>query len=135
MWYCHGCKGQVWESRIDHRASSPACWEANQTEWGRLFKEDAENAQYGGWIWGIYSVRCVVCGEQLYIPSSQQRYCSVGCMRKAMYARQKSRRHAGRQEAICPRCDGAFIQRRTDQKYCSGACRQAAHRKRVTAYE
>jgi phage N-6-adenine-methyltransferase len=35
-------------------------------------------------------------------------------------------------EAACGHCGGLYVPRRSDSRYCSGACRQAAYRERVT---
>jgi hypothetical protein len=47
------------------------------------------------------------------------------------YARRKVRRSW--QTIVCNACGDVFEPRRRDQQYCSPACRQKAHRRRVTA--
>jgi ribosomal protein S27AE len=36
-------------------------------------------------------------------------------------------------QGVCPSCGTVFQAARSDAVYCSGACRQAAYRRRVTA--
>ena len=48
------------------------------------------------------------------------------------YARRKARRAMGKRPAPCAACGNEVRGKRKDARFCSGACRQRAHRKAVT---
>jgi hypothetical protein len=50
---------------------------------------------------------------------------------QACYARQLRRRHRHKQRT-CAGCQATFTTTRTDARFCSNACRQKEHRRRVT---
>jgi hypothetical protein len=49
------------------------------------------------------------------------------------YARRKARRGFGKPPRLCATCGGKLQGKRKDARFCSGTCRQKAHRKVVTA--
>lgn len=55
--------------------------------------------------------------------------CDDRCRHEAQLARQRERRAAERR-TDCAECGETFTPARSDAKYCSGACRQRAYRKR-----
>lgn len=89
---------------------------------------------------------CAFCGKEL--PAgirSHCRYCSATCRSKASYhrniikrralARERYHRLLGKekpapQTVSCPICCNLFLQRRTNQIYCSVLCRRAAYNAR-----
>jgi hypothetical protein len=62
-----------------------------------------------------YKLKLIVCGE---------------ACRRAIYAAQAKLRRAHYPEP-CIVCGESFMPKRTDSRYCSSACRQAAYRNRV----
>ncbi len=89
---------------------------------------------------------CAFCGKEL--PAgirSHCRYCSSLCRSKASYYRNITKRRAlareryhrllgkekpAPQTVSCPICCNLFLQRRTNQIYCSVRCRRAAYNAR-----
>jgi hypothetical protein len=58
-------------------------------------------------------------------------HCSQACYRRQL----RARRRAERAKVACKVCRVKFVPTRSDARYCSNACRQAAHRKRRTLPE
>lgn len=77
---------------------------------------------------------CDACSEICISHRSQSRaYCSRGCAtagRSESRRRYAEKRRQQRQYGRCQLCDVALEGRRADARYCSPACRQAAHRRR-----
>jgi hypothetical protein len=59
-------------------------------------------------------------------------FCSESCRRAVFRVEAKSKRLATRGDLSrrCEDCNREFTPHRTDARYCSGACRQKAHRSR-----
>ena len=76
--------------------------------------------------------RCPVCGRLFYTELwSNRRYCSKKCAHRGLYLKRKRERARRRQNRVCPVCGKPFDAVRSDQVYCSAACKQAAYRKRA----
>jgi hypothetical protein len=91
-------------------------------------------ADHLGWI----VARCAHCGCRTLIRYRLAHYCSNECrtehrleVRRARDARtERPSRAKVRQPRQCAYCGGSFTPARDDARYCSGACRVAAHRAR-----
>lgn len=73
----------------------------------------------------------VTCGR-LVVQTEQRPRHNVCCERCAIPAQEAGRRRPlpQRHEATCELCGVEFTQERSDARYCSNACRQAAYRER-----
>lgn len=81
---------------------------------------------------------CPECGESFYVSDlrGHKRYCSVACRNKAEYRRKCERvgKPIGRQVKRCEVCGEEFFASRSDTRYCSRKCRNAAYRMRNPNY-
>ena len=77
----------------------------------------------------LYSCRheCAHCDGTFYSLAWTARYCCWRCGIDAGLARAKEDRLAARQK-LCAFCGKQFQASRCDSKFCSGACKQTAHR-------
>jgi hypothetical protein len=77
---------------------------------------------------------CETCGRPVhYARDVVHTFCSLDCKLTAIEAKAKAKRREARGETReCLECNETFEPRRADAKFCSGACKQRAHRKRVT---
>jgi hypothetical protein len=78
-------------------------------------------------------VACRQCGSPFVPCRRWQLYCTDGCGQLAAAARRRlarQRARSGRPPASCCQCGRAMRSRRKDAKFCSSACRQAAHTSR-----
>ena len=89
---------------------------------------------------------CAFCGKELPAGTRRHcRYCSSSCRSKASYHRNITKRRLSARERYhqllgkekpapqtvsCPICCNLFLQRRTNQIYCSTLCRRAAYNAR-----
>lgn len=72
---------------------------------------------------------CPTCNNTFYYPAIWKKtFCSESCQRK--HRRQELK--ALIMPKTCPICNTDFRPNRTDQKYCSNACKQKAYRQSVT---
>jgi hypothetical protein len=80
---------------------------------------------------------CKSCGRPVRDENyKQQSFCSERCRRAGRLATARDqRRHVRGTTRACERCDEQFEPTRTDSRFCSNSCRQAAYRARsaVTA--
>ncbi len=121
---CRHC-GDREGSRQAHYIASPSCWEADQQELAVRYAK-----RYGS----IKKLRCYECGRAVY-SKMPKLYCSF-CLKARKDHRQKLRRAAAKVTSIdCAHCGTTFEPVRSDAKFCKPACRQAAHRARVTPLE
>jgi len=90
------------------------------------------HAHAGGDHRGCYRRVCGVCGKVFYAGLPRASLCSERCNQIAILRRRHERQRRARQRR-CPRCGIVFVAKRNDGVYCSNACRQAMHRRRVTA--
>ena len=75
--------------------------------------------------------RCPVCARRVVMRRDGSRppwYCSTECHADAEQLRRKQRTRRALPSRSCPTCAAPFVPRRSDARYCSGACRQKAHR-------
>lgn len=89
---------------------------------------------------GYYEARpCMGCGRTVNTPwhraHSKITACCEDCRDKAALAAARAVRRKARGHPICPECQETFEPTRSDSKFCSGACRQKAYRKRVADSE
>jgi hypothetical protein len=72
---------------------------------------------------------CVECGQRMLMPPScATKVCSSRC-----YQRNLRARHRAQAFETCLACGSNFAPKRKDARYCSGACKQSAFRKRKAA--
>jgi predicted nucleic acid-binding Zn ribbon protein len=64
----------------------------------------------------------LLCGKEFEKKSNNQKYCSLECLRKAGYEKQKQKRRIISDHAICAVC-GAEFKRKGKEKVCSDVCR------------
>jgi hypothetical protein len=110
-----------------HRASLP-----------RAFRERlASDRQLRHAAYFCLFVRCSRCGAWFYGPARAQ-LCST-CLKgdperlKALNPRRTAKRLAARSGIVCERCgDPISGVRRSTRRFCSNACRQAAHRSKAS---
>ncbi len=125
------CSGQLWYRRQhewqleqDHLRRWHEGLEKERSQWPSVYGRDRQ---------GSYKRQCAICGETFYCYRPFRLYCSQECVNRA----DAKRRHEGRRRArgrSCAQCNRQFEPKRSDGMFCSGACRQAAYRRRhVTA--
>lgn len=99
-------------------------------------------ARYARWpAWATTRITCSTCGRAVVVYDRRmaRRYCSAACsavaeaarvarLNAAVSARRAEARAA--RKATCAGCGSTFTPTRADARYCSGACRVAAHRAR-----
>jgi protein-arginine kinase activator protein McsA len=73
---------------------------------------------------------CWHCGKEFASFSPLRRYCCYRCGNDAYIERRRQRRKEDREGLACQNCSRPFDAKRRDAKFCSNACRQAAHRNR-----
>jgi len=77
---------------------------------------------------------CEHCARPVFTPSRwklKRAICSPKCRGALDTARAKELRTLRRSERQCPQCGRRFTPKRTDGRFCSGACKQAAYRLRM----
>jgi len=92
---------------------------------------DACHSQYGR----FWRAPCKHCKRPVYNAIGFQGrdvFCSERCHGELHKARLRQRRAEARGTKTCPTCGEGFAPSRNDQVTCSSACRQKAHRQRVT---
>jgi hypothetical protein len=77
-----------------------------------------------------YCCRVVHLLERSEQGRSDRFWCSHDCEWSEAAAIAKQRRHLQRATVECETCSRQFVQVRTDSRFCSGACRQKAYRRR-----
>lgn len=97
----------------------------------------ARDVPRGGWTMvRRHHVECRVCGRGFMAAAGWHRYCSYACSNRASAAAQKRKRQSRREAAAAACPCGATITpgpRGRLPRYCSGACRQQAYRRRKFA--
>lgn len=82
---------------------------------------------------GLKWDRCLNCGVLMSRRNHQKaKYCCYECKATSKAKLKRERRLRQRTNRVCPECGKKFTPRRGDAKYCSPACRQRAHRKRLS---
>lgn len=108
----------------EHYEQSPECWVA----WQARLEEKAKTSKYFWSNWKRSS--CRICKRSII--SNWPKHCCPFCAKEQRAAKQKARREAARITTwLCEFCDQEFTPARADAKFCSPACRQAAHRLRL----
>jgi hypothetical protein len=104
-----------WCAQCERTAGTRPWKNAGHWDWSR-----------GGWVQDPPRT-CGNCGRLFHALAS--RYCSDRCANIDRAARRREAREAARQ-CCCERCGHRFTAPRSDARYCSPACRQAAYRQR-----
>ena len=81
----------------------------------------------------LYRGDCPVCGRSVVQPHLYGAgTCSEECRHEQTLRRRREIREIRRGKRTCETCGETFIPKRSDSRYCSGACRQKAYRERRT---
>lgn len=68
------------------------------------------------------------------VPAMPRVFCGLACKRTVLTAEARAKRRAARSDcATCSICKSQFTPKRSDSRYCSSRCRQAAYRQRRNA--
>jgi hypothetical protein len=138
--------------QICHRKMSPKEPSYRHTFWRRehptlLGYACAKCAEKAGLRFGE-SAPCIQCGRKVFTPGAMysigQRLiveadprllaiCSPECEYALQLERSKLRRRVKPQAAECAECGKLYTPKRKDGRFCSGACRQKAHRGRQSS--
>jgi hypothetical protein len=95
----------------------------------------------------VHLCKCDECGKEFEVPPDSVKafhYCSYECVMEASNRADRERnkrfieqrrernkkKRADRPDNVCQHCEKSFRPERSNAKYCSDACRQAAYRER-----
>lgn len=111
------------------RRGRPLCWPCavghSCAQW--LLPWRRYGARLAGREQDEYMHRCRQC-QRMFIGPIQRRYCSYECGEATRAGRRDRTRD--RTARPCDVCGDTFTPPRSDGRYCSGACRQRAYRRR-----
>ena len=99
-----------------------SCWEDRQER--GLFLYNGRGASY------LKPETCEGCGRRVMLRIRDYGHCRVYCSRQCASAIGNARRRQPVPSRTCAACDTEYQPKRRDARYCSGRCRQKAHRRR-----
>ena len=130
---CAKCQRPLKPEEPIWRAKHPIRYYPYHQEWIAPVCSDCRSEQDNYWD----PVPCEGCGRPVhdrmtFQPRRLSCFCCERCTPAARAARARERRRLARSDRSCEWCGETFEPKRADAKFCSGACRQAAYRHRVT---
>ena len=122
--YCRYCQMRGGEF---HYADSPECWEAYQAGLESFYFDTDNDWRHDRLV--VFKRNCRLCGVEFIVRSRRPLYCGP-CRREAA----RLRTHKPKSKLVCQFCQNEFSAR-TDAKFCSPKCKQAAFRRVPAAME